>query len=152
MSADERIQELGLTMPSPPEPIASYVTFARSGNLVYTSGHGPLRADGTWVVGQVGTDLSVEEAAEAARVTGLGLIATLRNHLGSLDAVSRVVKLLGMVNCTSEFVDHPAVIDGCSDLLAHVFGDIGKHARSAVGVSSLPMGIPVEIEAIVETH
>ncbi len=119
---------------------------------MYTSGHGPLRADGTWIVGQVGTDLTVEEAAEAARVTGLGLIATLRNHLGSLDAVSRVVRLLGMINCTPTFVDHPAVINGCSDLLADVFGEAGRHARSAVGVSSLPMGIPVEIEAIVETR
>jgi enamine deaminase RidA (YjgF/YER057c/UK114 family) len=152
VSAEKRIQELGLTLPSPPEPIASYVTFARSGNLVYTSGHGPLRADGTWIVGRVGAELGVGEAAEAARVTGLGLIATLRKHLGSLDAVSRVVKLLGMVNCTTEFVDHPSVINGCSDLLADVFGEAGRHARSAVGVSSLPMGIPVEIEVIVETY
>ena len=152
MSAEERIEELGLELPSPPEPIASYVTFARTGNVAYTSGHGPLRADGTWIVGKVGTDIGVEEAAEAARITGLGLIATLRNHLGSLDQVSRVIKLLAMVNCTPDFVDHPAVINGCSDLLAEVFGDIGKHARSAVGVTSLPMGIPVEIEAIVETR
>ena len=152
MSAEERIEELGLELPSPPEPIASYVTFVRTGNVVYTSGHGPLHADGTWIVGKVGTDISVEEAAEAARITGLGLIATLRNHLGSLDKVSRVIKLLAMVNCTPDFVDHPAVINGCSDLLAEVFGDIGRHARSAVGVTSLPMGIPVEIEAIVETR
>lgn len=120
MSADERIQELGLVLPSPPEPIASYVTFTETGNVVYTSGHGPLRADGTWVVGRVGDDLTVEEAAEAARVTGVGLIATLRNHLGSLERVVRVVKLLGTVNCVPDFVDHPTVIIGCSDLLAEV--------------------------------
>jgi enamine deaminase RidA (YjgF/YER057c/UK114 family) len=150
VSAEERIEELGLELPSPPEPIASYVTFARTGNVVYTSGHGPLRANGTWIVGKVGIDIDVEEAAEAARITGLGLIATLRSHLGSLDDVTRVIKLLAMVNCTPDFVDHPAVINGCSDLLAEVFGDIGRHARSAIGVTSLPMGIPVEIEAIVE--
>ena len=97
MSAEERIEELGLELPSPPEPIASYVTFARTGNVVYTSGHGPLRVDGTWIVGKVGADIGVEEAAEAARITGLGLIATLRNHLGSLDEVGRVIKVLGRV-------------------------------------------------------
>lgn len=113
-------RKLGITLPSPPEPIASCVTYVRSGNLVYTPGHGPLRVDGTWVVGRVGADLTIEEAAEAALVSGLGLIATLRNHLGSLDAVSRVVKLMWMVNCHPEFVHHPAVINGCSDLLAEV--------------------------------
>ncbi len=151
MSADERVEELGLVLPSPPEPIASYVTFARTTSLAYTSGHGPLRPDGSWVVGKVGVEIDVAEATEAARITGLGLLATLRIHLGSLDQVSRIVKILGMVNCTPDFVDHSTVIDGCSDLLAEVFGEIGRHARSAVGVVSLPMGIPVEIEAIVET-
>lgn len=150
VSADERIEELGLVLPSPPEPIASYVTFSTTGNVAYTSGHGPLRADGTWIIGKVGADMGVDEAAEAARITGLGLLATIQRHLGSLDAVSRIVKVLGMVNCTAEFVHHPSVMNGCSELLADVFGDIGRHARSAVGVASLPMGIPVEIEAIVE--
>jgi enamine deaminase RidA (YjgF/YER057c/UK114 family) len=150
VSADERIEELGLVLPSPPEPIASYVTFVRTGSVVYTSGHGPLRADGTWIVGKVGADMGIEEAAEAARITGLGIVATLRSHLGSLDYVGRVVKILGMINCTPDFTDHPSVINGCSDLFAEVFGDVGRHARSAVGVASLPMGIPVEIEAIVE--
>jgi enamine deaminase RidA (YjgF/YER057c/UK114 family) len=103
-------------------------------------------------VGKVGADMGVEEAAEAARITGLGIVATLRNHLGSLDHVGRVVKILGMINCTPDFTDHPSVINGCSDLFAEVFGDVGIHARSAVGVTSLPMGIPVEIEAIVETR
>jgi enamine deaminase RidA (YjgF/YER057c/UK114 family) len=152
LSIDARIEDLGLVLPTPPEPIASYVTFTRTGNVAYTSGHGPLRPDGTWIVGRVGADMNLEEAAEAARVTGLGLLATLRNHLGSLDLVSRIVKLLGMINCTRDFVDHPSVMNGCSDLLAEVFGDDGRHARSAVGVASLPMGIPVEIEVIVETR
>ncbi len=152
MSAEARLKELGLVLPSPPEPIASYVTFVRTGNLAYTSGHGPMRADGSWMTGKVGEDLDTDEAREAARVTCLGLLATLRKNLGSLDEVVRVVKVLGMVNCTTDFTDHPAVINGCSDLLAEVFGEAGRHARSAVGVGSLPMNIPVEIEAIVEIH
>ena len=151
MSAESRIEELGLVLPTPPEPIASYVTFARTANLAYTSGHGPLRPDGSWITGKVGVELDTDEAREAARVTGLGLLATLRRHLGSLDKVGRVVKVLGMVNSTTDFVEHSSVIDGCSDLLAEVFGDAGRHARSAVGVGSLPMNISVEIEAIVET-
>ena len=152
MSAEVRLRELRMVLPSPSEPIASYVTFVRTGNLAYTSGHGPMRADGSWITGKVGEDLDVDEAREAARVTGLGLLATLRNGLGSLDEVVRVVKVLGMVNCTPDFTDHPAVINGCSDLMAEVFGQAGQHARSAVGVGSLPMNIPVEIEAIVEIH
>ncbi len=150
MSAEARLKELGLVLPSPPDPIASYVTFVRTGNLAYTSGHGPMRADGSWMTGKVGEDLDTDEASEAARVTCLGLLATLRKNLGSLDEVVRVVKVLGMVNCTTDFTDHPAVINGCSDLLADVFGEAGRHARSAVGLGSLPMNIPVEIEAIVE--
>lgn len=152
MSAEVRLRELRLVLPSPTEPIASYVTFVRTGNLAYTSGHGPMRADGSWIKGKVGQDLDVDDAREAARVTGLGLLATLRNNLGSLDEVVRVVKVLGMVNCTPDFTDHPAVINGCSDLMAEVFGDAGKHARSAVGVGSLPMNISAEIEAIVEIY
>ena len=151
MSVEDRFEELGLVLPTPPEPIASYVTFTRTSNLAYTSGHGPLKADGSWIVGKVGVEIDADEAREAARVTGLGLIATLRRHLGSLDEVGRVVKVLGMVNCTPDFVDHSSVIDGCSDLLVEVFGEAGRHARSAIGVGSLPMNIPVEIEAIIET-
>ena len=151
MSADDRIEELGLALPTLPEPMASYLTLVRTTGLAYTSGHGPLRPDGSFIVGKVGVDIDTDEAREAARVTGLGLIATLRNHLGSLNEVSRVIKVMGMVNCTQDFVDHPSVIDGCSDLLAEVFGEAGRHARSAVGVGSLPMNIPVMIEAIVET-
>ena len=150
MSAEQRLSELGLELPSPPEPIASYVTFARTGNLGYTSGHGPLRADGTWITGRVGEDIDTEAANEAARIVGLGLLATLRNNLGSLDEVARVVKVLGMVNCTADYGDQPAVVNGCSDLFFEIFGEAGRHARSAVGVGSLPMNLPEEIEAIVE--
>ena len=152
MSAESRLAELGLVLPDTPEPVASYVTFARTGNIVYTSGHGPMRLDGSWVTGKVGVDLDIDEGREAARLVGLGLLATLRGNLGSLDRVIRVVKLLGMVNCTPDFADQPAVINGCSDLLVDVFGDVGRHARSAVGLASLPMNIPVEIEAIVEVE
>lgn len=150
MSAEARLADLGITLPVPPTPVASYVTFVRSGNLVFTSGHGPQRDDGSWITGKVGTDLTVEEGAQAARRTAIGLLATLRAELGSFDRVTRIVKVLGMVNCPSDFTDHPAVINGCSDLLAAVFGDAGRHARSAVGVASLPMGLAVEIELIAE--
>ena len=150
MSAEARLLELGLELPEPPEPVASYVTFVRTGNLVYTSGHGPMLSDGGFVAGKVGVDLDIEAGREAARLTGIGLLATLRHNLGSLDRVARVVKVLGMVNCPPDFTDHPLVINGCSDLFAEVFGDAGRHARSAVGVGSLPMNIAVEIEAIVE--
>jgi enamine deaminase RidA (YjgF/YER057c/UK114 family) len=150
MSAEARLQELGLELPEPPDPVASYVTFVRTGNLVYTSGHGPVLSDGGFVTGKVGIDLDVDAGREAARLTGVGLLATLRHNLGSLDRVARIVKILGMVNCPAEFTDHPTVINGCSDLFADIFGEAGRHARSAVGVGSLPMNIAVEIEAIVE--
>jgi enamine deaminase RidA (YjgF/YER057c/UK114 family) len=128
------------------------VTFVRTGNLAYSSGHGPRRADGSLITGKVGVDLDVDQAREAAHVTGLGLLATLRNNLGSLDKVVRVVKVLGMVNCTTDFKDHPTVINGCSDLLEDVFGEAGRHARSAVGVGSLPSNMAVEIEVILEVR
>lgn len=150
MSAETRLKELGLELGEPPKAMASYVTFVQTGSVVYTSGHGPLRPDGTFVTGKVGSDLTIDAGREAARLTGIGLLATLRHELGSLDRVTRVVKLLGMVNCPPDFDEHPTVINGCSDLFADVFADRGRHARSAVGVGSLPMGIPVEIEAIVE--
>ena len=149
MSADARIAQLGIELPAAPQPVGSYVTFVRSGNLVFTSGHGSLSA-GKSFVGKVGADLDVAAGAEAARLTGLNLLATLREHLGSLDRVSRVVKVLGMVNCTPEFAEHPKVINGCSDLFVEVFGDSGRHARSAVGMNSLPMNMTVEIEIVVE--
>jgi enamine deaminase RidA (YjgF/YER057c/UK114 family) len=150
MSAEARLIELGIVLPPAPSPVASYVTIAETGNVAYTAGHGPLRADGTMIVGRVGEDLDVDEAREAARVTALGLLATIRQHLGSLDRVTRVVKILGMVNAVPDFGEHPAVINGCSDLFVEVFGPRGVHARSAVGMGSLPGRIPVEIEVVVE--
>ena len=150
MSAEARLGELGLELPPPREPIASYVTFVRTGNLAYTAGHGPQRADGSWITGRVGEALDIDEACEAARVTGLGLLAILRESLGSLDEVAQVVKVAGIVNCTTDFTDHMVVINACSDLLTEVFGDAGQHARSVTGVGSLPLNLPVEIEAIVE--
>jgi enamine deaminase RidA (YjgF/YER057c/UK114 family) len=150
MSAEARLQELGLELPEPPDPVASYVTFVRTGNLVYTSGHGPMLTDSKFVAGKVGVDLDIDAGREAARITGIGLLSTLRHNLGSLDRVTSVVKVLGMVNCPPDFTDHPSVINGCSELLVDVFGELGRHARSAVGVGSLPMNIAVEIEVIVE--
>ena len=150
MKAEEKLKEKGLELPAPPKPVANYVTAVRTGSLVFLSGHGPFRADGTLVTGRVGADLSVEQGYEASRRTVLLLLASLRAEIGDLDKVRRVVKLLGLVNCTSDFRDQPNVINGASDLLVHVFGERGKHARSAVGVNALPFNTPVEIEMIVE--
>lgn len=150
MDVEERLKEKGLALPAPPKPVANYVTAVRTGSLVFLSGHGPFREDGTLVTGRVGADLSVEQGYEASRRTVLLLLASLRAEIGDLDKVRRVVKLLGLVNCTSDFRDQPNVINGASDLLVHVFGERGKHARSAVGVNALPFNTPVEIEMIVE--
>src|SRR5436305_3881762 len=148
MGADARITQLRLTLPPAPKPVATYLTAARHGDLLYVSGHGPLRPDGTLHVGKVGDDLDVEQGKAAARQTGLAILATLRSHLGSLDKVDRLIKVLGMVNCTPEFRDHPQVINGCSELFVEVFGsENGMGARSAVGMGSLPGNIAVEIEA-----
>lgn len=152
MSAEDRLASLGIELPIPPKPMAAYVTFARAGSLVYTSGHGPQRPDGTLVIGKLGSDLTVEDGTEAARLTAIGLMATLRAELGSLDRIKRIVKVFGMVNCDPGFTDQPAVINGCSELLGEVFGETGRHARSAVGVASLPMGMAVEIEIIAEVN
>jgi enamine deaminase RidA (YjgF/YER057c/UK114 family) len=148
--AESRLTELGISLPNAPRPMASYVTSVRTGNLVFTSGHGPSLPDGSVITGKVGIDLDLDAGQEAARVTGLNLLATLRSELGNLDRVSRVVKVLGMVNCLPDFTHHPEVINGCSDLFVDVFGDIGRHARSAVGMGSLPRNIAVEIEVVVE--
>lgn len=150
VSAEARLVELGIELPQTPQPIASYVTFATTGNVAYLSGHGPWRLEGTLVKGRVGADLDLAEAREAARLVGLGLLATMRAGLGSLDRVTRVVKVLGMVNCVPEFEDQAMVVNGCSDLFVEVFGERGRHARSAMGAGSLPLNIPVEIEAIIE--
>ena len=135
---------------SPAAPVANYVPAVSTGNLVYLSGKGPTQSDGTMMSGKVGSDLDIDQGYEAARLVGIQLLAGLKEHLGDLNRVSQVVKVLGMVNSSPDFEDHPKVINGCSDLLVSVFGENGKHARSAVGMGSLPGQIPVEIEMIVE--
>lgn len=148
MSAEARIKQLGIVLPTTPKPVANYVPFRLHGATLYLSGQGPREADGTLLTGKVGSAVSVEEAYRRARLTGLGLLSAARDALGSLDRVESVVKLLGMVNAEPLFGDHPKVINGCSDLFVEVFGDAGRHARSAVGMGSLPGNISVEIEAI----
>jgi enamine deaminase RidA (YjgF/YER057c/UK114 family) len=145
---EERLAALGLTLPSVPTPMANYVPYRLADNFLYLSGQGPKRTDGSFMVGRLGKDASVEQGYEAARLTGLQLLAVAKAALGELSRVDAVVKLLGMVNAEPPFGDHPKVINGCSDLLVEVFGDVGRHARSAVGMGSLPNGIMVEIEAI----
>lgn len=149
---DKKLKELGITLPTPSKPIANYVKAVRTGNLLFLAGHGPSLTDGTTITGKVGKDLTLEQGYDAARQTAISLIATLKNELGDLNKVKRVVKVLGMVNCPAEFVDQPKVINGCSDLLVAVFGDKGKHARSAVGMNSLPNNMAVEIEIVVEVE
>ncbi len=151
MSADARIKELGIDLTAPSNPIANYVPAVRVGNLLFLSGHGPRRGSSPdMITGKLGADLSVEEGYEAARLVGIQLLASIQREIGSLDGVERCVKALGMVNGTAEFDQQPAVINGFSDLMVEVFGENGKHARSAVGMGSLPNGIAVEIELIVQ--
>ena len=150
MSAEEKVKELGLDIYNPPKPVGNYVPAVRTGNLVFLSGQGPRKPDGSMVSGKVGSELSVEEAYAAARLVGIGLLTALRQELGSLDKVTRVVKTLGMVNADPDFTDQPKVVNGTSDLFVEVFGDNGRGARSAVGMGSLPFRIPVEVEMIVE--
>lgn len=151
MGAEARLAELGIELPTGSAPVANYRLAVRTGDLLFVSGHGPARSDGAKVKGKVGADLDVAEAREAARLVAVNLVATVRRELGSLDAVRRVVKLLGMVNCAPGFDQTPAVIDGCSDFLVDLFGpEAGAHARSAVGMAELPFGLAVEIEMVVE--
>jgi enamine deaminase RidA (YjgF/YER057c/UK114 family) len=150
MTPYDRLRDLGLELLTPAVPVANYVPFVFSGPLLYLSGQGPRRADGSLHTGKVGAQVSVEEAYAHARTTGLNLLSVAHVALGDLGRVRRVVKLLGMVNAVPEFTDHPQVINGASDLFVSVFGDAGRHARSAVGMGSLPGNITVEIEAILE--
>jgi enamine deaminase RidA (YjgF/YER057c/UK114 family) len=153
MTAEARIKELGLSLPQPPKPGGNYVPGVRVGNLLFLSGHGPGRADGAPSArGKVGRDLSLEDGYKTAREVGINLLGTARALLGSLDKVKRVVKVLGMVNSAEGFGDQPKVINGFSDLMVEVFGENGRHARSAVGMAELPSGIPVEIEMILEVE
>lgn len=148
---EERLAAAGIVLPSAaPSPIGSFRNVRRSGDMIYVSGQGPVQADGTLMRGKVGSEVTVEEARDHARLVAINIMAALRDHLGSLDRVTGVVKLLGMVNAGPDFERHPFVIDGASDLLAEVFGEVGIHARSALGVGSLPNRISVEIEAIFE--
>jgi enamine deaminase RidA (YjgF/YER057c/UK114 family) len=153
MSAEQRLKELGIDLGSVSAPVANYVNAVRTGNLLFLAGKGPRPGkDGVRPKGKVGREFTAEQAYQHARSVGLDLIAVMRAELGSLDKVKRIVKVLGMVNAVPEFEDQPKVINGCSDLFVQVFGERGKHARSAVGMGSLPMGIPVEIECIVEVE
>ena len=150
MSAESRLTELGLILPPVPKPGGIYKPVVQVGQLIYVSGHGPMRADGTLITGKVGLDLTEEQGFEAARAVGLTLLATVRASLGSLDRIQRTIKTLGMVNCNADFQRHPAVINGFSQLLKDVFGEDGVGARSAVGMGSLPGNIAVEVEVIFE--
>jgi len=145
MSAEAKLRQLGITLPPAGAPVANYVNAVRAGNLLFLAGKGPGA-----ISGKLGREFTAEQGYQHARAVGIALLAVIKAELGSLDHVKRVVKVLGMVNAVPEFTDHPKVINGCSDLFVEVFGNAGKHARSAVGMGSLPNGIPVEIEAIVE--
>ncbi len=151
MGATERLVELGIELPPVMAPAGSYQSCVVVGTTVHVGGHGPV-AGGEMVVGKVGADLDLVEAQRAARLTGLSILASLREELGDLDRIDRIIKVFGMVNAAPGFHQMPAVIDGCSDLLIDVFGDSGRHTRSAVGLSELPFGIAVEIELIAQLH
>jgi enamine deaminase RidA (YjgF/YER057c/UK114 family) len=148
MSAEARLKELGLTLPQVPSPVANYVPYRIAGNLLFLAGQGPRAPDGSSLTGKVGADVSVGEGYKRARIIGLQLLATTRTALGSLDRVEAVIKMLCMVNAVPDFKDHPKVANGMSDLFVEVFGDAGRHARSAVGMGSLPHQISVEIEGV----
>lgn len=150
MSAEARLKDLKIELPNIPAPIGNFLPYRRVGQLLYLSGQGPRNAAGEISVGRLGKDCTVERAYSDARQIGLQMLATIRLAIGSLDHVEAIVKLLGMVNAEPEFGEHPKVINGCSDLLVEVFGDQGKHARSAVGMGSLPNRMTVEIEAIIQ--
>lgn len=150
-SPETRLKEMGISLSAPSAPVANYVKYVRTGNLIFLSGHGPEdKTKGGYITGKVGKELGIEEGYAAARLTGISLLSTLKAAVGDLSKVKRIVKVLGMVNGTENFTDQPKVINGFSDLMVAVFGDAGKHARSAVGMASLPMNMAVEIEMVVE--
>ena len=152
MGAEARLKELGITLPAQSRPVANYVAAVRVGNLLFVSGHGPVNDGKIKMAGKLGRDVTVDEGYQVARTVAMNCLSSIRTELGSLDKVKRFVKLLGMVNCTEDFKEQPKVINGCSDLLVEVFGEAGKHARSAVGMQALPFAIPVEIEMVVEVE
>lgn len=151
-TAEKRLEALGITLPKASSPIANYVNAVQTGKLIFLAGKGPTFEDGSMIQGKVGVDLTIEQGYNAARLTAINQLAVLKAELGSLDRVKRIVKVLGMVNASPEFTEHPKVINGYSDLMVTVFGEKGKHARAAVGMGSLPGNIPVEIEMIVEVE
>ncbi len=150
--SEDKLKALGIELPAASSPVANYVNAVRTGNLVFLAGKGPKQPDGNYITGKVGSDLTVEQGYEAARLVGINQLAVLKTELGNLDRVKRIVKVLGMVNATEDFTNHPEVINGFSDLMVEVFGEKGKHARAAVGMGSLPRNIAVEIEMIVEVE
>lgn len=154
-NVEEKIQDLNITLPIPGEPIANYVPTVRfsetkNSMLVYVSGTGPRKENGDYITGRLGEDMTIEEGYNAARLTGINILASLKKEIGDLNKIKRFVKVIGMVNSTSDFYQQPAVVNGFSDFIVEVFGDRGKHARSAVGMVSLPSNIAVEIEVVVE--
>ena len=152
MQIETKLKEMGIELPQAATPVANYVPAVRTGNLVFLSGHGPFKEDSSLITGKVGSDLTTDQGYEAARRIAIGLLGSLKAEIGDLDKVKRIVKLLGLVNCTSNFADQPSVINGASDFFVEVFGDKGKHARSAVGTNALPFNIAVEIEMIIEVE
>ncbi|MBK7562671.1 MAG: RidA family protein [Chitinophagaceae bacterium] len=149
---EERLKEKRIILTTPSAPVANYVNLVRVGNLLFLSGKGPAKPDGSYITGKVGKDLTPEQGYEAARLAAISHLSVLKTELGDLTKVKRIVKVLGMVNCTDDFKDQPKVINGYSDLMVEIFGEKGKHARSAVGMNALPMGIAVEVEVIVEVE
>lgn len=149
---EANLEKLKITLSTPSSPVANYVNVVKTGNLLFLAGKGPLQANGENITGKLGADLSIEQGYEAARVTAINQLSVLKAKLGNLNKVKRIVKVLGMVNATPEFTNHPAVVNGYSDLMVEVFGERGKHARAAVGMGSLPGNIAVEIEMIVEVE
>ena len=149
---ESKLDSLGIELPAASSPVANYVNIVQTGNLLFLAGKGPKKADGTYITGKVGQDLTIEEGYDAARLTAVSQLAVLKDHLGDLNRVKRIVKVLGMVNCTDDFTSQPEGVNGFSDTMVEVFGDKGKHARAAVGMGSLPRGIAVEVELVVEIY
>jgi enamine deaminase RidA (YjgF/YER057c/UK114 family) len=149
-SPEAKLAELGITLPETGAPVANYVNAVRTGKLIFLAGKGPRQPDGKYITGQVGRDLTVQQGYDAAKLTAINQLAALKAEIGDLSRVKRIVKVLGMVNAGPDFSQHPQVVNGFSDLMVAVFGEKGKHARSAVGMSSLPLGMAVEVEMIVE--
>jgi len=150
MRIETRLKELGLALPPVPRPVGTYVPYVRTGNLLFVGGKVPYGPDGGVIVGKVGAQISVDEGYQHARLVGLTLVAAMKEALGDLDRVTRIVKVFGMVNAVPDFTDHGTIINGCSDLLVEIFGERGAHARAAVGMGSLPRQVPIEIETVVE--